>query len=167
MKIRKKEWVPVGIDPSSVKMAVVILLPDGPPLVHEVKLSERSGPAACHAAIEVAHSISADLMSYWGLTPDVLIERQVLGGHIKSSLAQAQTSGALQGGFYAAGARIDTVQSSTWKKEVFGAGKGNAKKEEVARSLQLGWPSLYKAVAHSQDCIDAACIALCCQRRRS
>lgn len=101
-----------------------------------------------------------DTLKHGGETDYVFIEDTLIGNNRKYSIALAQTMGAVLASLALLQAEdyfgIYTVNVSTWKKEVLGA--GNASKDTI-RDYIYSSHSAYSVLCGSdQDRFDAACI---------
>lgn len=87
----------------------------------------------------------------------LLIEEPVVGkGGAYATIKQSKVHGAIVAGAVAAGADVEAVNNTSWKKTV--TGKGNNSKVEVARYVRKSWRNLSTAAGPDQDLIDAGCI---------
>ncbi|MBT7912602.1 hypothetical protein HN588_01690 [Candidatus Bathyarchaeota archaeon] len=148
----------IGVDAASKRVAFVAIWGHKFHTMAVTKLG-KTGAEACAGAWTVTHDFLHGLP--WTDTKQIqaYVEWPVLGrGGFRSTMVQAFTSGAVQGALHDWGCETHGANVSSWKKQV--VGKGNATKDEVARSLQLRWPSLYATVEGDQDLCDAASIAL-------
>ena len=89
----------------------------------------------------------------------VLIESPIQGGsrNVRVGISLGMVAGAISVAARQAGASVELVPPSSWKKAV--VGHGNANKDDVAAHLAAHHPHLHK-LCTSQDLIDATCIAL-------
>ena len=89
----------------------------------------------------------------------VVVESPIQGGsrNVRVGISLGMVAGALCVAARQAGASVQLVPPASWKKMV--VGHGNANKEQVALWLQSEHPEL-RAEAHSQDLVDATCLAL-------
>ena len=152
------ELIVIGVDPASARVAFVALRGREFFTMAATKLG-KTGGEACAAAWMTTHDFLDQLP--WPVTEPIqaYVEWPVLGrGGFRSTMVQAFTSGAIQGALHGRGCVTQGANVSSWKKAV--VGKGNATKEDVGRSIQLRWPSLYAEVAGDQDLTDASAIAI-------
>ena len=86
---------------------------------------------------------------------DVWVEAPLVAGvkNLQSSLKVAQSTGVVQAALY----NVRQVAVSSWKKHTVGS--GNADKNGVREWVQENHPQVYALLGHSQDLIDAYCIA--------
>jgi Holliday junction resolvasome RuvABC endonuclease subunit len=94
----------------------------------------------------------------------VVVESPIQGAsrNVRVGISLGMVAGAICVAARQAGASVLLVPPATWKKTV--VGHGNANKEQVAQWLQSEHPDL-RANAHSQDLVDATCIALSATRQ--
>jgi Crossover junction endodeoxyribonuclease RuvC len=156
----------LGIDPSSKKIAIVTtiddaaieagFLSDGKPETRIINLPEGVYSATGAAFREVfAFLEENDYGGYFGKRI-IYIEDPVVGRNVRSTIVQAQVSGAIIAAAECRGVPVFHANVNSWKKEV--VGKGNATKPEVAEWLEKNWPEAYNLAAGDQDLIDAAAI---------
>lgn len=149
----------IGVDPAASKVAFVAICLDEFVSRAFTRLG-KSGGVACWGAWNTTERFVADLP--WPLEGRELhafVEAPLVGrGGVRSTMVQCFTSGAIQGALSGLGFTTQVANVSSWKKHV--VGKGNAKKEEVAKYLRLRHPALHAASGGNQDIIDASCIAL-------
>jgi len=152
------ELTVIGVDAASSRAAFVALRGAKFFTMAFTKLGGVGGEA-CYAAMGATQTFLDQLP--WSPTEPIhaYVEWPVLGrGGFRSTMVQAFTNGAIQGTLHGRGCITTGANVSSWKKTV--VGKGNATKSEVAQSLRLRWPSLYREVAEDQDLVDAACVAI-------
>lgn len=156
------DTVIIGIDPSSIHLAMVVFTPRGH-FHHEWTLGKKAGADACAAAYAAcewaANEYSEDLAQRHAFIEHPLVGR----GGIRTTMVQSFASGAMQAALHQASYSVTLVHQATWKAQVIGSGR--ADKDEVARSVRHRWPSLYEACAGSQDLIDATAIGILGGRR--
>lgn len=149
----------IGVDPAASKVAFVALCFDEFVSKAFTRLG-KSGGIACWGAWNTTERFVEDLP--WdmdGRELHAFVESPIVGrGGVRTTMVQCFTSGAVQGALSGLGFVTQTANVSSWKKHV--VGKGNAKKEEVAKYLRLRHPALHAASGGNQDIIDASCIAL-------
>ena len=85
---------------------------------------------------------------------------QGMSRNVRVGISLAMVAGAVTVAAQQAGARVDVVPPSSWKKAVVGV--GNANKDQVNDFLERHHPGLH-AKCRSQDMVDAVCIALYAQ----
>ncbi len=154
-----KAPIVIGVDPAASKVAFVAICLDEFISKAFTRLG-KSGGVACWGAWNSTERLIDDLpWDMEGRELHAFVESPIVGrGGIKTTMVQCFTSGAVQGALSGAGFVTQTANVSSWKKHV--VGKGNAKKEEVAKYLRLRHPPLFAAAGGNQDLIDASCIAL-------
>lgn len=160
------DFVSLGIDPASSKIAFVAVVGDEEYKTAYYKRLGTSGGHACSSAWHTTNLFLAVVHMTWpGLPIYAYVESPVVGrAGVRSTMVQAFTSGAVQAALYDAGCDPQGANVSSWKKAVIG--KGNATKDDVADWLQLRRPDLFRAAGGNQDVVDAACIALYGQQLR-
>lgn len=97
------------------------------------------------------------LQPYWNSDGRaVWVEAPIVAGarNLQTSLRIAQVTGVV----HSVMDNSHEVAVSSWKKSV--VGDGRAGKDEVRGWLKESHPDLYRLTHHSQDLIDATCIAL-------
>lgn len=89
----------------------------------------------------------------------VAVESPIQGGsrNVRVGISLGMVAGAISVAAQQAGASVQLIAPASWKKAVIG--HGNANKEQVSQWLQAERPDLYGRT-HSQDLVDATCIAL-------
>lgn len=148
--------VAAGIDYGTARIAVVapsinyfheVVLRPGDKLGALDILAETTWNAVTHAHAEV-----------------VAVEAPIQGMHrnVRVGISMGMVAGAITVAARQAGAHVVLVEPATWKKAVIGV--GNANKEQVTQWLELEHPDL-RGQAHSQDLVDAACLALYAQQQ--
>lgn len=159
-RITRQPKAYLGIDPASNHLAFVAMTSLDDYFSEFFVLAKSSGPEACAAALTVTRAVVDRMRVRWpGHMIMATIEQPVVGrGGVWATLAQAFTSGAVQGELHGAGCRVITANNSHWKKVVIG--KGNATKDEIAEGVRLRWPALHEEASGSQDVIDAGALAL-------
>lgn len=92
----------------------------------------------------------------------VAIEAPIQGmsRNVRVGISLAMVAGAVAVAAQKTGSIVEIVPPSLWKKTVLGA--GNANKDQIKSYLAENHPSLYSQ-CHSQDMVDATCIALYAQ----
>lgn len=137
----------VGIDCGGRKVALVCL-DRGIFFEYEAALEHPRGKQL----VEIA----AALEPYRNLGGAVWVEAPIVAGarNLQSSLKIAQVTGVA----HSVMDNSHEVAVSSWKKAVIGDGR--AGKEEVRAWLEETHPDLFRMTKHSQDLIDATCVAL-------
>jgi len=159
------DFVSLGIDPASTKIAVVALVGDEFKTDFYKRLGKSGGESCAGAWHAIQYFVSQIHFTWPGLPIYAYIEAPVVGrAGVRSTMVQAFTSGAIQAALYEAGCSPQTVNVSSWKKSVIG--RGNATKEEAAKWLRLRRPALHRSAGGNQDIVDAACIAIYGQQLR-
>lgn len=138
----------IGIDCGGAKVAIVDL--------DQKTVIELNAPADADRGNKL-YWLREQLETYAEyLSGPVWVEAPIVAGarNLQSSLKIAQATGVVHSVF------PDTyeVAVASWKKTV--CGNGNLTKDQVAAWLKENHPDIYRLVHHSQDLIDAACIAL-------
>lgn len=150
--------VPLGIDYGVRRVAVGSV---DPRFIYDIKVSAAPGepndPDALDELYRDIRVIVSSLVKKDGVL--VAIESPIQGAsaNIKTGLRLAQVAGAIQVACRHAGAATLLVAPSEWKKAVVGV--GNAGKDQVDEWLAANHPHL-RAACHSQDAVDATCLAL-------
>lgn len=116
---------------------------------------QRNIPTMCHWLQEFVIAVAPDL---------ILVEEPVQGSQasVRTALRLAAVGGALAFAASEVGSSVERVSNSEWKKAV--TGHGNANKDQIAAWLTANHPQ-YAQECHSQDSIDATCIALYARSR--
>lgn len=147
----------VGIDPSSRKLAAVVMPPDGPFNFHTCAIPPKSLPTRC----VLAYNWTRNLIQSVGRCIVVLeAPVSVAGrGSIRAVIPQARVNGAISAAALRSGA-IDVldVSPSQWKMDVISV--GDASKHIIAKHVLKVWPALYHAAQGDQDVLDSGCMAL-------
>ena len=156
----------VGIDPSSVKLAMVAKAVgvSEPLLVCQSRIASTGhggSPLACDAAYRSIPHYLGPLSQHGSL--HVYIEAPVVGRGVRSTLVQAFVSGAIQASLATLTRHVYLVYPSAWKKAVIG--KGSATKGDVASSIAALWPGAFSMAAGDQDIVDSAAICLYAEQR--
>lgn len=156
----------LGIDPSSTRLAFVGIDREGS-WEYAKPLVKGEFPARAKSAYDVTDALLGKVA-----TEDdrfAFVEAPIVGmtRNIRTTIAQATTSGGLHVALLNWGFHVTLVAPTSWKKEV--VGWGNASKEEVAAAVYDLWPEFYEDHPKDQDLLDAAAIALYGQKviRRS
>jgi len=177
--------VVIGIDPASKRLAFVARGVAAPGhgdsneyLAYKaVKLSKKSGPEACANGAKVTRHFIEAVWAKWPeckprhhdkedrtnrddkLPVVAYVESPVVGrGGVRSTMAQAFTSGAVQATLHEAGIEVRMANVSHWKKVV--VGMGNAVKADVHAMIARRWPHFSERAGTDDDLNDAAAIAL-------
>lgn len=146
----------IGLDPSSKKIALAISVGGAKPTFRTKALPQNDMPRACKEAYKYVRDTVKEFTKE-GHRVFVFIEEPVVGrGGVRSTLMQTKANGAMQAGASMAGALVQEVNNSSWKKRV--VGKGNCGKPEVKEWLRQNWPYAYVKADGDQDIMDAACI---------
>lgn len=149
---------PAGIDYGVRRVAVAVEV-DGSLRVHEVTL----GPCEDVDAIDVISATCFNALTHEHAEV-VAVEYPIVGmsRNVRTGIRMGMVAGAIVAAARSAGCAVVTVEPSTWKKAVIGA--GNADKAAVSSWLAEHRPRLHASCA-SQDSIDAACLALYAKTR--
>lgn len=151
-----------GVDPSSVKLAVVVGDGTGSPELHTQKLPSGAAnrPAACAAAYDFGRSL---IDRYPGVTR-VGIEAPVKArGGLNGMLPQVYVSGAFQAALGRCAATVELITVPVWKKNI--VGYGDASKDEIGEFVRINYPKVFAqcvtpADTMDQDLLDAYCLYL-------
>lgn len=158
----------IGIDPSSSKIAVVVVKGGRPVTHHVLGLPPKQPAETCTLASKFINDLIVSLQypeGIWDEVPDplpvhVFLEAPVYAPKAGpgSLIPQAQVSGAILAACGLRGVPVELVDNAVWKKDVIGS--GSASKIEIARWVRMHCRSIYLAAQADQDVCDAACIAL-------
>lgn len=151
----------IGVDPSSQRLAVSVLR-DGRAVSSEWRPLPEDKSFMCFKAMKYIDLTCRK----WGLKAasegvqlHFFIEEPVVGrGGAYATIVQAKVNGACLAGAIASGhpKTVETVNNSTWKKNVLGS--GNYPKNKIGDWLKTHWPAAYK-LCDTPDEYDAMCIA--------
>ena len=146
--------IPVGIDPSTKRLAMVAGEPGGRYHADLATLNTGKdiyGPDVAGRAYEATYRFLKSLDG-----PEVYLEAPAaLKVGIQSTLLQGYVSGAIQAAAANLEVRLHLIAPAHWKAQVIG--HGNATKDGVRAWITTAWP---EAAVQSQDLIDAAALAV-------
>jgi hypothetical protein len=155
----KIENAVVGVDPSSVKLALVAGTDDGVPVSAQTVYLPKDRVTAYRLAYRFGRKVAARNPRR------VVIEAPVMGrGGIGGTLPQVYVSGAFQAGLASLGHPALLANNSQWKKVV--CGKGNIDKAGIVAWVRSNFPEVYDRLVVGdggrvdQDVADAICIYL-------
>lgn len=128
----------IGVDPSSHRLAVVVLGAQPEWRVRSLPTDEIARVAQAYSWMEWFIKRRVAIYPTY-----VAIEKPVMGiGGPGSTIPQAEVHGALVAAAVHAGAvYIEKVNNKIWKKSVVGS--GSAKKEQIKDFVRLTWPTDY------------------------
>ena len=158
---KKKGIYTIGLDPSTKRLAIFVLR-DGRAIHSEWWPLPADPQERLHKAMIYVQA----QCKKWGMRAaanncslNFCIEEPVVGrGGAYTTIVQAKVhgacvAGAIQSGFVA---NVWAVQSSSWKKNICGA--GNISKDKIPGWMKANWRLAYDKTS-TPDEIDAACIA--------
>lgn len=154
----------VGIDPSSLKLAIVAktAASQQPLLVSQRKLAEKGHGGSPQACLMAQKFVRQQLSKFAGHPLTVYIEAPIVGRGVHATLVQAFVSGAVQASLSTMTTRVYLVYPATWKAQI--VGRGNASKADVLKHIRVVWPPLAAKAGTDQDLIDAGAICLYAER---
>lgn len=143
-----------GIDYGSSRIAIVIPSRD---VFLDVKLT----PGDDFGALDVLAETTWNVLTQTRAEV-VALEASILGmsRNVRTARSLARVEGAIAVAARQAGAHVVSAEPATWKKAVIGI--GNADKQAVGVWLQRHHPNWHQH-CHTQDLIDATCLALFAQ----
>lgn len=150
----------IGIDPSSVKIAVSVLR-DG----RAVHSEWRPLPTDTASKMFKAMTYAQMLCKKWGLRAEAsgtdltfIIEDPIVGRGVYATIIQAKVHGALVAGAVSSTLvkNCETVAPSEWKKAILG--KGNYPKDSIGPWLRTNWTKAFD-MSTIPDHYDSFCIA--------
>jgi hypothetical protein len=147
----------LGIDPSSVKLALVAWTSETPIIAADYYLAKRSGPEACFEALGAMQDFCDSLPDQPKKVAFLELPVQGRGGY-RATVVQAYVNGVVQAWLVNEGFDVRHVNVSSWKAEV--CGDGRASKEAVGQALAVRWLDAHIVCRDDQDLVDAACICL-------
>lgn len=138
----------IGID-CGVRKVALVDLDRGVFFEYEIAMERPRGEQLVKIADALQPHRNTDGSAVWVEAPIVAGAR-----NLQASLKIAQVTGVA----HSVMDNSHEVAVSSWKMAV--VGNGRASKEEVRAWLEENHPDLYRLTHHSQDLIDATCIAL-------
>lgn len=151
------DFVVIGIDPSSRKIAVTVTRNHEPAIRMQTKTLPKDIADVCLVSFTYVRWMTKEYVDA-GDQVYVFIEEPVVGrGGVYTTLRQAKAHGAMVAGAKSVpGANIHTVNNQRWKKVVLG--NGSLGKPEIKRRMYEVWRDAYDASQGDQDLIDSAAI---------
>ena len=149
----------MGIDPSSRKIAAVVLDTHGTVLeiLTSVMIKNAAIEERCRYAIDWCNEY---VMGWYHVRVEAPVFVGQKGG-LKALIPQAKVHGALVGASRGVSSlSVGDAVVPTWKKVV--VGKGNASKTDVAEWVKKNYPTFYEDYSDDQDLMDALCVARYC-----
>jgi Holliday junction resolvasome RuvABC endonuclease subunit len=125
-----------GIDPSTLRVAVAVLIPNGdeaPAMRFDIlSLPRVDGPARMGAAFRSLEPWFRDLEERWGTPRHVFVEQPFAKGRNVHPSSQQMVGVVLAAvGVAVPSARLGLIAPASWKMRALGEGHGHAEKPEI------------------------------------